>query len=53
MTLNPYMGDYLDLANSAKAAPNENYARELMQLFSIGLAKLTPTARPSATPPTP
>jgi hypothetical protein len=40
------MGMYLDLAGSAKAsvsgAPNENYARELMQLFSIGLWKLNP-----------
>ena len=30
------MGDYLDMAGSTKASPNENYARELMQLFSIG-----------------
>lgn len=40
----PSMGMYLDLAFSAKAsisgAPNENYARELMQLFSIGLWQL-------------
>ena len=40
VTLNPYMGDYLDMANSAKAAPNQNYARELMQLFSIGVEVL-------------
>jgi uncharacterized protein (DUF1800 family) len=40
VTLNPYMGDYLDMANSAKSAPNENYARELMQLFSIGVVQL-------------
>lgn len=46
VTLNPYMGDYLDMANSAKAAPNENYARELMQLFSVGLAKLNPDGAP-------
>jgi len=36
----PSMGKYLDLANSAKPGPqggaNENYARELMQLFTIG-----------------
>lgn len=35
------MGKYLDLANSNKpmgvSAANENYARELMQLFTIGL----------------
>ena len=39
-TLNAYMGDYLDMADSSKAAPNENYARELMQLFSIGVNQL-------------
>ncbi|WP_083941119.1 DUF1800 domain-containing protein [Pseudoduganella violaceinigra] len=36
MTLNPSMGKYLDLANSRVPAPNENYAREVMQLFTIG-----------------
>lgn len=40
----PQMGKYLDLANSNKPSPgagaNENYARELLQLFSIGLTKL-------------
>ncbi len=40
VTLNPYMGDYLDMVDSVKAAPNENYARELMQLFSMGVAQL-------------
>ena len=40
MTLNPYMGSYLNLANSSKSAPNENYARELMQLFSTGVNAL-------------
>ncbi|MCP5196938.1 MAG: DUF1800 family protein [Gammaproteobacteria bacterium] len=38
------MGKYLDLANSNKPNPgsgaNENYARELMQLFTIGLTLL-------------
>ena len=38
------MGKYLDLANSNKpgagSGANENFARELMQLFSIGLVKL-------------
>ncbi|WP_414662972.1 DUF1800 family protein [Horticoccus sp. 23ND18S-11] len=38
------MGKYLDLANSNKptagSAANENYARELMQLFTIGLYQL-------------
>lgn len=40
VTLNPYMGIYLDTVDSNKTAPNENYARELMQLFSIGVVAL-------------
>ena len=40
VTLNPYMGDYLDLADSNRTAPSENYARELMQLFSLGVNQL-------------
>ncbi|CAN7480290.1 DUF1800 domain-containing protein [Pseudoduganella sp. LjRoot289] len=36
MSLNPSMGKYLDLGNSKAPAPNENYAREVMQLFTIG-----------------
>ncbi|NLS25685.1 hypothetical protein S2M10_06540 [Sphingomonas sp. S2M10] len=36
VTLNPYMGQYLNMAGSSKAAPSENYARELLQLFSMG-----------------
>ena len=46
VTLSPTMGDYLDMRNNDKADPakdtraNENYARELMQLFSIGLFQL-------------
>ncbi|GAB2876646.1 hypothetical protein GCM10027277_52570 [Pseudoduganella ginsengisoli] len=36
MSLNPSMGKYLDLGNSITPAPNENYAREVMQLFTIG-----------------
>ena len=40
VTLSPYMGDYLDLADSNRTAPNENYARELMQLFSLGVSQL-------------
>jgi len=42
VTLNPFMGNYLDLVDSAKAAPNENYARELMQLFSMGVNARNP-----------
>ncbi|REJ78047.1 MAG: DUF1800 domain-containing protein [Acidobacteria bacterium] len=40
MTLNPAMGDYLDMARSTKFSPNENYAREILQLFSIGLFRM-------------
>lgn len=40
ITLNPAMGVYLDMAGNKKTAPNENYARELLQLFSIGLFEL-------------
>lgn len=40
VTLSPGMGSFLDLANSAKAPAgqiaNENFARENMQLFSLG-----------------
>jgi uncharacterized protein (DUF1800 family) len=37
MTLNPGMGNYLDMVRSTRTNPNENYARELKQLFSVGL----------------
>lgn len=40
MTLHPTMGDYLDMARSTRNNPNENYAREIMQLFTIGLFML-------------
>lgn len=46
ISISPSMGKYLDLANSTKPGPNtganENYARELMQLFTIGLWSLNP-----------
>ena len=40
MTLNAAMGDYLDMARSTRTSPNENYPREILQLFSIGLFML-------------
>lgn len=44
VTLSPAMGDYLDMVNndkpSATVQANENFAREVLQLFSIGLSKL-------------
>ena len=36
ITLNPAMGAYLNMNTSTKTNPNENYSREIMQLFSIG-----------------
>jgi len=52
MTLNPAMGDYLDMVNNDKAnatgtiQPNENYAREVLQLFSIGVNLLNQDGTP-------
>lgn len=40
ITLNPGMGRYLDMVGNHKKAPNENYARELLQLFSVGVNQL-------------
>jgi uncharacterized protein (DUF1800 family) len=44
VTLTPAMGHWLDMVNNDKPATgqhaNENYARESMQLFTIGLSQL-------------
>lgn len=40
VTLSPVMGDYLNNVNNSRQAPNENYARELLQLFAIGPCRL-------------
>lgn len=44
VTLNPAMGQFLDMLHNDKANssrnPNENYAREIMQLFTVGLYRL-------------
>lgn len=48
VTLNPAMGVYLDMVNNdapvngINANPNENYARELLQLFTVGVNLLNP-----------
>ncbi|MDB4459099.1 DUF1800 family protein [bacterium] len=48
VTLHPMMGRYLSSLGNVKAVPalnrypDENYAREIMQLFSIGLWELNP-----------
>ncbi len=59
MTLHPAMGEYLDMKKSGKETtvlnpdgtnvafyPNENYARELLQLFSIGTVELNTDGTP-------
>ena len=52
VTLSPAMGRYLNMANNNKANPrkdtsaNENYARESMQLFTLGLTELNPNGTP-------
>jgi len=40
ITLNPSMGEYLDMRLSTRTNPNENWAREVLQLFSIGVTEL-------------
>jgi uncharacterized protein (DUF1800 family) len=40
VALSPVMGDFLNNANNDKVAPNENFARELLQLFTIGTCEL-------------
>ncbi|MGI9172471.1 MAG: DUF1800 domain-containing protein, partial [Chthoniobacterales bacterium] len=48
VTLSPVMGVYLNMLLNDKpdpvtgTQPNENYAREVMQLFTVGLNKLNP-----------
>ena len=46
VTLNPMMGQFLSILGNDKGDanrdPDENYAREVMQLFTIGLYQLNP-----------
>jgi len=48
VTLHPAMGRYLDMLRNDKpnlstgSIPNENYAREILQLFSLGLYRFHP-----------
>ncbi len=50
VTLSPAMGHYLDMVNNNKPtmgrAADENYARELLKLFTVGLVKLDDWGRP-------
>jgi uncharacterized protein (DUF1800 family) len=39
VTIDPAMLRYLDLATSTAVEPNENYARELMELFTVGIGE--------------
>jgi len=58
VTLHPVMGIYLSMLRNEKAdearnvRPDENYAREVLQLFSIGLHELEPDGRalPASSP---
>ena len=40
ISVNPAMGRYLNMLGNVKTAPNENYGREALQLFTIGLNQL-------------
>jgi uncharacterized protein (DUF1800 family) len=51
VTLNPGMGEYLNMrgnsvGNRLAPTPNENYSREIMQLFSIGVDMLNQDGTP-------
>ena len=56
LTLSPAMGFYLDMVDNAAAAPpanvppDENYARELLQLFSVGVFLLNEDGTPVRDP---
>src|SRR5260221_10097725 len=41
MSKDPAMMVWLDTVQSKKGQPNENYARELMELFSLGIGNYT------------
>jgi uncharacterized protein (DUF1800 family) len=56
ITLDVAMGEYLDMVNNIKAnpakglEPNENYAREVMQLFALGTLYLRADGSPLRDP---
>ena len=56
VTLHPMMGNYLNALGNEKTAgtlePNQNYAREIMQLFTIGLRQLNPDGTDTTAPAT-
>jgi uncharacterized protein (DUF1800 family) len=59
VTISPGMGTYLNMVNSDKPnttigqIANENYARELMQLFTMGTTRLNPDGTPAPDPSQP
>ena len=57
VSASPFMGQYLSMKGNVAFAtlgkhPDENYAREIMQLFSIGLWQLNPDGTPKVDPST-
>jgi uncharacterized protein (DUF1800 family) len=46
ITLTPAMGHYLDMRLSTRTNANENFAREILQLFTIGTVKLNRDGSP-------
>ncbi len=56
VTRSPVMGVYLSMFKNEKADlesaehPDENFAREIMQLFTIGLVQLTPSGQVASGP---
>jgi uncharacterized protein (DUF1800 family) len=46
LTLNPAMGEFLSSAGNTKEKPNENFAREILQLFTVGPDLLNPDGTP-------
>jgi len=46
ITLNPAMGEYLDMRRSLATNSNENFAREVLQLFSVGVNQLNTDGTP-------
>ena len=40
------MGQYLDMRTSTRNNPNENYPREILQLFSVGTDRLNTDGTP-------
>jgi uncharacterized protein (DUF1800 family) len=51
VTLTPAMGNFLNMVDNDAPPPgehaNENYAREIMQLFTLGLNQLNPDGTPT------